>query len=169
MIAANPPGGARAISFINADLGRVGASSLRVVRSTIDSIGENPVPGDLVVDLGGDRLLPGLINAHDHLQLNVFRRLKYRDRHANVSDWIDDINHRRSTDPEFAARLSVPLHARQLHGGLKNILSGVTTVAHHDPLDAVLLACDFPTRVVANIGWAHSLAIDGELRVQQFV
>lgn len=166
VMAENPPGNARAISFINADLGRAGVSSLRVVGAIIGSIGENPAPEDLVVDLGGDRLLPGLINAHDHLQLNVFHRLKYRDRHANVSEWIEDINRRKSTDPGFAACLSMPLHARQFQGGLKNILSGVTTVAHHDPVHAMLLAGDFPTRVVENIGWSHSLAIDGESRVQ---
>ncbi len=166
-MASNPPGGTRPITFINADLGRISASSLRVVRSTIASIGEKPVPGDLVVDLEKDRILPGLINAHDHLQLNIFRRLKYRERHANVSEWIEDINRRRSSDPDFVRHLAVPLHARQLHGGLKNILSGSTTVAHHDPMHAVLLAGDFPTRVVANIGWAHSLAIEGASRVQK--
>ena len=160
-------GGPRAISFINADLGNVSASSLRVVRPFIQSIGENPAPSDLIVDLGGDRLLPGLINAHDHLQLNGLRRIKYRLRHANVKDWIDDISRRRSTDAELVAWHSVPLRTHQVHGGLKNILSGVTTVAHHDPIDVALLASDFPTRVVARIGWAHSLAIDGELRVQR--
>jgi cytosine/adenosine deaminase-related metal-dependent hydrolase len=167
MMAANLRGGARPISFINADLGRIGASSLRVVRSTIDSVGENPVSGDLVVDLEKDRLLPGLINAHDHLQLNIFRRLKYRERHANVSEWIEDINCHRSSAPDFVRHLALPLHVRQLHGGLKNILSGVTTVAHHDPMHAALLADDFPTRVVTNFGWAHSLAIDGASRVQK--
>jgi cytosine/adenosine deaminase-related metal-dependent hydrolase len=160
-------GSPRAISFINADLGRAGVSSVRVSRTVIDAIGENPAPGDLVVDLGGDRLLPGLINAHDHLQLNVFRRHKYRDRYANVREWIDDITHRKSTDPEFAACQLASLRTRQVHGGLKNIVSGVTTVAHHDPMRAALLASDFPVRVVTNIGWAHSLAIDGELRVQR--
>ncbi len=160
-------GGPRAISFVNADLGSVFASSLRVVRPFIQSIGENPAPGDLIVDLGGDRLFPGLINAHDHLQLNGFRRQKYRVRYANVKDWIDDVSRRKPMDAELLECQSVPLRTRQVHGGLKNILSGVTTVAHHDPIPAALLASDFPTRVVANIGWAHSLAIDGDVRVQR--
>jgi cytosine/adenosine deaminase-related metal-dependent hydrolase len=156
----------RAISLINADLGRTGVSSLRVAGSIIHSIGENPASGDLIVDLRGDRLLPGLINAHDHLQLNGFRRLKYRDRYTNVRAWIDDISLRRSTDAELVACQAVPLRTRQVHGGLKNIVSGVTTVAHHDPVHQGLFDRDFPIRVVEKIGWSHSLQIDGALCVQ---
>ena len=44
----------------------------------IAAVGCEPQPVDLVVDLGGDRLLPGLINAHDHLQLNSFPPLELR-------------------------------------------------------------------------------------------
>jgi imidazolonepropionase-like amidohydrolase len=153
--------------MINADLGRVGASRLRVTGSIIQSIGENPDSGDLVVDLRGDRLLPGLINAHDHLQLNGFRRVKYRDRYSNVSEWIEDIILRRSTDKELTACQAVPVRTRQVHGGLKNIVSGVTTVAHHDPIDPTLLGADFPTRVVERLGWSHSLQIDGQPGVRR--
>ena len=58
----------RSVSFVNAG-GSV--ESLRIVGSRIAAINECASGGDLVVDLHGDRLSPGLINAHDHLQLNT--------------------------------------------------------------------------------------------------
>jgi hypothetical protein len=59
-----------------------------------------------------------------------------------------------------------PIEDRLFIGGLKNLLSGVTTVAHHDPLYPPLLTGAFPTRVATEIGWSHSLYIDGERAVQ---
>ncbi|MBV8854201.1 MAG: amidohydrolase family protein, partial [Sinobacteraceae bacterium] len=46
-------------------------------------------------------------------------------------------------------------------GGIKNLLSGVTTVVHHDPLYPELLQPQFPVRVLEHYGWAHSLYLDG--------
>jgi hypothetical protein len=49
-----------------------------------------------------------------------------------------------------------------LLGGIKNLLSGVTTVAHHDPLYPFLTDGECPISVVCDYGWSHSLYIDGE-------
>jgi cytosine/adenosine deaminase-related metal-dependent hydrolase len=114
-----------------------------------------------VVDLDGDRLLPGLINAHDHLQLNNFPRLKFRDRYTEVGEWIADLEANRQTHRELADAAAVPRELRLRMGGLKNLLAGVTTVAHHDPLYPELLAADFPVRVLAGYGWSHSLGVTG--------
>ena len=119
-------------------------------------------PGDIVVDLQGDRLLPGLINAHDHLQLNGFARLKYRDRYRNVREWIADVKAHMQTDRRLRCCGADAREHRLLLGGMKNLLSGVTTVAHHDPLYESLLDADYPTRVVRDYGWSHSLNVDGE-------
>jgi cytosine/adenosine deaminase-related metal-dependent hydrolase len=51
---------------------------------------------------------------------------------------------------------------RLLLGGIKNLLSGVTTVAHHDPLYPFLAHRDYPVSVLRDYGWSHSLYIDGE-------
>jgi cytosine/adenosine deaminase-related metal-dependent hydrolase len=151
----------RGLTMINADLGH-GACTLRVDHGRIASIGEDPEAGDIVVDLQGDRLLPGLINAHDHLQLNGFKRLKYRDRYRNVREWIADVKAHVQTDRLLQMCGSVSREHRLLLGGIKNLLSGVTTVAHHDPLYESLLDSDYPTRVVADYGWSHSLNVDGK-------
>ena len=146
----------RALSLINAEGGAV-----RVCASRIVALGAAPQAGDLRVDLGGDRLLPGLINAHDHLQLNALPRLKYRARYARATEWIADIGPRLKTDPMFVANGAVPREQRLLIGGVKNLLSGVTTVAHHDPFYAPLRDDRFPVHVVGRYGWSHSLALDG--------
>ena len=157
---------AQGMTFINGAIDS-GASSLRVVGERLASVGDGPEPGDAVIDLEGDRLLPGLINAHDHLQLNSFGRLKYRAHYTAVGIWIADVAERLQTSVELKACEAVPRHQRLLLGGIKNLLSGVTTVAHHDPLYGWLINDAFPVSVVSQYGWSHSLLIDGEERVQR--
>jgi cytosine/adenosine deaminase-related metal-dependent hydrolase len=155
----------RAFTCVNATLPGTAATSVRVSKGHIVAVGEPPRAHDAVVDCGGDWLLPGLINAHDHLELNNFARLKWRECYANAREWIADFQPRFKTDLALIKPMSVPLADRLLISGLKNLLSGVTTVAHHNPLHARLRRSDFPVRVVQRYGWAHSLLIDGEDRV----
>ncbi len=148
-----------AITFINAAPGVGEPGSLRIAGARIAALGEAPAPGDAVVDLQGDRLLPGLINAHDHLQLNSLRYPQTGTRYRHVREWMADINARRQTDPEFESSIAAARDERLLIGGLKNLLSGVTTVAHHDPLYPFLSNALFPTGVVGRFGWSHSLYV----------
>ena len=160
---ASPPG----LSLINAGFREGDVGSLRVVGTRIAALNERPHRGDLVIDLEGDRVLPGLINAHDHLQLNSLPCLGRDKRYAHVRQWIADINRRRQSDAEFESQVKVARRTRLLVGGIKNLLSGVTTVAHHDPLYADLLEPNYPVDVVAHYGWSHSLYIDGPEAVQE--
>jgi cytosine/adenosine deaminase-related metal-dependent hydrolase len=150
------------IAFLNAQLpgGRIGA--VRVQGARIVGVDVPSQPEDAVVDLQGDRLLPGLINSHDHLQLNSLPSFEVRKPYRHVRDWIAEVDTRRRTDPHFEAGVAVPRDERLLLGALKNLLSGVTTVAHHDPLYAFLTHEDCPVAVVRDYGWSHSLYIDGE-------
>jgi cytosine/adenosine deaminase-related metal-dependent hydrolase len=138
---------------------------LRIVGGRIAEA--RPQAGDRRIDLGGARLLPGLINAHDHLQLNALPRLKYRPVYENAAQWIADIDPRLQTDPLLRGHRSVSRQQRLLIGGIKNLLSGVTTVAHHDPDYPPLREPSFPVRVLQGHGWSHSLALDGEAAVAQ--
>ncbi len=92
--------------------------------------------GDVLIDLSGYLLLPGMINAHDHLEAGI-------DIHG---------------DSAHEAALWM--------GAIKNVISGVTTVLHHEPQDAVCFMDAFPIRVVRNYGWADTLD-HGEL-LRQF-
>lgn len=142
------------------------AFGLRIVAGRID--GSPARASDLGLDLGGARLLPGLVNAHDHLQLNAgLPRLKFRDGYRNASEWIADVAPRLSTDVRLLEHRAAPRAQRLFIGGLKNLLAGTTTVAHHDPRDPVLDDVDFPVAVPEPGGWSHSLALDGEEAVHE--
>jgi hypothetical protein len=104
-------------------------------------------------------VLPGLLNAHDHLELNHYGRIKARDRYDNASGWIADMAPRLSSDPAIRDGRTHPLIERLFIGGLKNLLSGVTTVAHHNPFYAELRRT-MPIRVVRRYGWAHSFLLE---------
>jgi cytosine/adenosine deaminase-related metal-dependent hydrolase len=152
-------------TFINAQLSNGEITTLRILGRRIAALGVPPLRGDSIVDLEGDRVLPGLINAHDHLQLNSLARLDFEKPYHHVREWISDVDARRRSDPKFEASVAVARDERLLIGGVKNLLSGVTTVAHHDPLYRFLTGAHYPVRVVRDYGWAHSLHVDGEEKV----
>ena len=127
--------------------------------SRILSIGDSPHRGDMVVDLNGAFVLPGLINAHDHLELNHYGLLKRRDRYDNATAWMDDLRPARRSDSSIRTGQRHSLAARLFIGALKNLLSGVTTVAHHNPLYREI-GQRFPIRVLRRYGWAHSLTLE---------
>jgi cytosine/adenosine deaminase-related metal-dependent hydrolase len=133
---------------------------VRIHRGVVDTLDATPQRGDLVVDVDDGVVLSGLINAHDHLELNSFPRLKWRARHTNVCEWIADFQPRFATEPALAQARPDTLGDRLWVGGLKNLLSGVTTVCHHNPLHAALKR-RFPVRVARRVGISHSLQIDG--------
>jgi cytosine/adenosine deaminase-related metal-dependent hydrolase len=56
----------------------------------------------------------------------------------------------------------VPKPLRLWWGGLKNLLSGVTTVCHHNPYDRTFEE-GFPVQVVRRYGWAHSMAFEQDV------
>jgi cytosine/adenosine deaminase-related metal-dependent hydrolase len=153
---------ARSVAFVNGRIVADGglAESVRV-SSRVLSIGERPRPGDAVVDLDGAFVMPGLINAHDHLELNHYGRLKGRERYDNASQWFADLRPRLSSDAKILAARAHPLVDRLFIGALKNLLSGVTLVAHHNPFYQELRRA-MPIRILRRFGWAHSFFLEGQ-------
>lgn len=120
-----------------------------------------PKAGCAPIDLSGFLILPGLINSHDHLQFSLFPRLA-NPPYQNYIEWGRDIH---TAFPELIAlHKSVPRRVRLWWGGIKNLLCGVTIACHHDPLWPELRQNDFPIQVLQKYGWAHSLALGGDLR-----
>ena len=152
------------MTFVNARVvtpeGRL-ARTIRVNGRSVDGIDVAPGKRDAVVDLNDSYVFPGLINAHDHLELNSQPRLKWRERYNNATEWIADFQPRFDSDPALAVTRPETLEDRLWVGGLKNLLAGVTTVGHHNPLHRPLRK-RFPVRVVNDFGFSHSLHIDGE-------
>ena len=130
--------------------GRVAESADQATRHDVDV----PSRSECEIDIHGHMALPGLINAHDHLEFNLFPRLG-RGPYPNSRAWAADIYAPKS-DP-IKQHLQVPKSTRLLWGGLKNLLSGVTTVCHHNRRDEPTLDDNFPVRVVKRFGWSHSL------------
>lgn len=112
--------------------------------------------------LEGHLILPGLINAHDHLPINVVPPLPPERRpicgFANSYAWMEAFQEYLST-PEVRAARAIPADLRYWQGGLKNLFCGVTTVAHHDPFEEVLEAPSFPVRLLRRFGWCHTLGL----------
>ena len=113
-----------------------------------------------ILNLSGALILPGLINAHDHLEFSLFPRLG-RGPYPNAAKWAEDIY--QPNDSPVKEHLQVPKQERLSWGGFKNLLSGVTTVCHHNPYDAEVFERHFPVRVVKRFGWAHSLAFSPDI------
>ncbi len=143
------------VTILNA--GGPAGRSLRVKRKRVVAIDEPPGKNDCIIDGQGGLLIPGLINAHDHLELNTFQRLKYRDRYSHSRQWIEEIEARFDSDPALTEPRQQPLADRLLIGAIKNLLSGVTTVCHHNPLHKPLRRRFYPVRVVKEYGFCHSL------------
>jgi cytosine/adenosine deaminase-related metal-dependent hydrolase len=109
-----------------------GPREIAVSAPTIARIGDR-LPGGArvagpVLDFGTAIVFPGLINSHDHLEFNVYPALRHK-QYADYLEWGDDI-HR--TDWKLISSLQrMPKRDRLRWGALKNLLCGVTTVAHH--------------------------------------
>ncbi len=112
------------------------------------------------VDLSGCLILPGLINSHDHLEFNLFPRLG-RGPYPNATAWAEDIY--RPYDDPIRGQLEIPKPLRLVWGGIKNLISGVTSVLHHNPYEAPVFEQNFPVRVIRRFGWMHSLRYGGDI------
>jgi ubiquinone/menaquinone biosynthesis C-methylase UbiE/cytosine/adenosine deaminase-related metal-dependent hydrolase len=121
-----------------------------------------------VLNLQDYVLLPGLINSHEHLEFGLFPKLgrpagapPYR----NSTEWAKEIHLVHSGVIERYRQ--IPKTTQLWWGAIRNLLCGVTTVCHHNPLHEDLIASDFPVRVLSRFGWSHSLAFDPDL-VEKF-
>jgi hypothetical protein len=114
--------------------------------------------GAWALDLSGHLIVPGLINAHDHLQLNNIPRLPQHAPFPNSYAWMQAFQPY-FRDPVVASARRAPEAARLWQGGLKNLLCGATTVAHHDPWSPTLDDPAFPVRLLRRFGWSHSLGL----------
>lgn len=113
-------------------------------------------------DLDGRVLRPGIVNGHDHLDFSTLPPL-VSGIYANAYDWAAALE-RRQEDPAVRAALAIPLADRLFLGGLRNLLAGVTAVAHHGAFHRSLARRDFPVRVLERYQFAHSPGLTRELR-----
>lgn len=119
----------------------------------------SPAPSGPEFKLDGFLILPGLINSHDHLEFSLFPRLGSGP-YPNATVWANDIY--RPAEPPVSEHLELAKSVRLLCGAIKNLISGVTSVLHHNPYDPIFEQ-SFPVRVIRRFGWSHSLAFSRDL------
>jgi cytosine/adenosine deaminase-related metal-dependent hydrolase len=151
----------------NARVRRSGAAVCQDVAVASGGVTALGAPGSLSragreTDLAGRLLLPGLVNAHDHLDFSTFPALGTPP-YASVYDWSADVD-AGSGDPRVRLALAVPLADRLFLGGLRNLLAGVTAVVHHNPYHRSLGRDAFPVRVLSRYAFAHSPGLTPRLR-----
>ena len=116
---------------------------------------------DLEIDATVAMVLPGLVNAHDHLHRNHYPRLGAPP-YADVYAWGRDLHAR--FGEEIARARALPVGDAFLWGALKNLLGAATTVVHHDAWpDAVIGA--LPVRA-PRLRHLHSLGLEPEEAVR---
>lgn len=151
---------------LDADVAIDGAIEIRgghVASIMTSPVAELASPMGHSLELAGYFLLPGLINAHDHLEFGLYPNLGGGP-YVSSEQWAHDIQ--QSESATIAAHRSVPKDVRLWWGAIRNLLCGVTTVCHHNPLHPELLKAEFPLRVVTGFSWAHSLAMDSQAEDQ---
>ena len=110
------------------------------------------------VDLSGYLIFPGFVNAHDHLTLDSVPCPATIGPRTNSYEWIEAFQPS-FEHPDVVEARAVDEGVRAWHGGLKNLFSGVTSVAHHDPWHPAFDDPRFPVRVLKRFGWSHSLGL----------
>jgi cytosine/adenosine deaminase-related metal-dependent hydrolase len=140
-----------------------GRGDIRISRGRIAAMGSGLrcLPEDRILPLRHHVALPGLINAHDHLGLDLFPR-RGRPPYASFYGWARDVY--RPQDELQREIMALPLQDRLWWGAYRNLIGGVTTVAHHDPYARSVFDRHFPVRVVRRCGWAHSLGFGRYVR-----
>ncbi len=145
-----------------ASLGREERGDLRITRGRITERSDRLAPRrrDHVVDLEEHWILPGLVNGHDHLGLDLLPLLGTPP-YASFYDWAGEIYRPRESPIVDVERIR--MSDRLAWGGWRNIFGGATTVAHHDPWHRrAFRAGAFPVHVV-RCAWAHSLGFEDDL------
>lgn len=99
---------------------------------------------------------PGLINSHDHLEYNLYPRLGHKI-YRDYVEWGNDIHIK---DKELINSIeSVPAELRLQYGVIKNLISGVTSVAHHGSYNPVLN--NSPVTIIRKGTCIHSVRLGG--------
>lgn len=139
--------------------------TLRIEGHQIASTAKSNDPSSpIVLDLSGYVILPGLINAHDHLEFGLFPNLGRSPEAApyqNSFEWAQEIHRVHSAVIEQHQR--IPKAIRLWWGAIRNLLCGVTTVCHHNPLHPDFELPEFPVQIISRFGWAHSLKFESDI------
>jgi len=129
----------------------------------------NSVNAESVNDSGNSHIInfkdalafPGLFNMHDHLEFNLFPRLRSKF-YSDYLEWGNDIQRLYST--EINSALNIPIELRMKFGMIKNLFNGITTVMHHGKNS--VKKSDQIVNVISNYNFLHSVSLERNWRIK---
>ena len=127
----------------------------------IECIGSSYSNDVNTIDLKGCIAFPGLINSHDHLEYNLYPRLGHKI-YSDYVEWGKDIHIKDKNIIDLIE--SVHIDLRMKYGVIKNLISGVTAVAHHGSSNSVLN--NSPVAIINNGTCIHSVKLGGKWKVK---
>ena len=126
-------------------------------RSGISDVTEN----EFAINLKDCIVFPGLINSHDHLEFNIYPKLGHR-KYNDYIEWGNDIHIKDKNIIDSVE--SVPVELRMKYGVIKNLICGVTAVAHHGNYNSVL--DDSPVTIIRKGTCIHSVKLGGKWKIR---
>jgi len=138
--------------------------SISILDGKINLVNSEPVKDSSnshIINFKDALAFPGLFNAHDHLEFNLFPRLRskiYRD----YLEWGNDIQKLYSS--EINAALKIPVELRMKFGMIKNLFNGITTVMHHG--NNSIKKTDQIVNVISSYNYLHSVSLEKNWRIK---
>ena len=129
-------------------------SSLEIKDNRIERISREKIRTPVHVKIENGVLVPGLINAHDHLLGTYFPKVG-NGPYENWLPWDNDLK----SAPLYQERQQIDNRDLYLLGAYRNLVSAVTTVSDHIPHFVNEPFLDIlPTRAIREYALAHSIA-----------
>ena len=129
-----------------------------ILDGKIDSVNAAPLVNSgnpHIINFEDALAFPGLFNAHDHLEFNLFPRLRSKI-YMDYLEWGNDIQKLYST--EINTALNIPVELRMKFGMIKNLFNGITTVIHHGS-NSVKKSSQI-IKVIDSYNYLHSISLE---------
>jgi len=128
-------------------------SKISAVRSQSEK--QNDKRSDSVINFTDAIAFPGLINSHDHLEFNLYPQLGNKN-YSDYVEWGNDIHEKNKEQIENVKK--VPYDLRFKWGLYKNLLCGITTVAHHG--NGKVIHLNNLPGVITSYNYLHSIRLE---------
>lgn len=135
-----------------------------ILDGKIDSVDAAPVvnsENSRIINFEDALAFPGLFNAHDHLEFNLFPRLRSKI-YMDYLEWGNDIQKLYSTEINYA--LNIPIDLRMKFGMIKNLFNGITSVIHHGSNS--IRKSDQIINVFGSYNYLHSVSLEKNWRIK---
>jgi cytosine/adenosine deaminase-related metal-dependent hydrolase len=138
--------------------------SVSISDGKINSVNAEPIndsSNSYIINFKDVLVFPGLFNAHDHLEFNLFPRLRSKV-YKDYLKWGNDIQSLYSTEINNVS--NIPVDLRMKFGMIKNLLNGVTSVVHHG--NSSVKKSDQFINVIDSYNYLHSISLEKNWRLK---